>query len=77
MKTSFEIKGQCECCGYESQGFVSSHNCAFPIVLCPSCGEEFENFDEAYVVDDLNEEEGVTPEYNRVIYITKPNVLAN
>ena len=53
------IKGSCEHCGFAYMGKVELPN----IILCPSCGKETYNFDDAETVEENDRTEGYTYDY--------------
>lgn len=64
-----EIKGQCENCGEGfkgkvSQGYIDKNEGS----VRHTCGQLTQNWDEAYVVDALNKEEGTQIEYKEVVF---------
>lgn len=73
MNISFEIKGSCENCGFAYMGTIPADNGSFPVVFCPHCKEETQNFDEAHAMDGSDNEEGTEFEYVLSTFVTKPN----
>ena len=68
MKT-WKIKGLCEYCGFAYKGTISnSKEVYFPIIKCPNCHTESQNFDEAYAVDALNKVEGTVLDYKESVF---------
>ena len=57
------IKGLCEECGFAYKGTISSKDTSFPEIRCQNCHHETINFDESYVIDKNNKDEGTMRRY--------------
>ena len=53
-----EIKGTCEWCGFAYKGSPNGDKDGFSYVTCPDCGLQSQNFDQSYVIDELDKAEG-------------------
>ena len=57
MNNTYEIKGNCEHCGFAYKGIIPAIDGAFAPIACPKCGKQTENFDEASIIDENDKTE--------------------
>jgi len=67
---TWKIKGVCQSCGFAFMGIISSNETYFPIVKCPNCHAETQNFDEEYAINALNKVEGTVLDYKESVLET-------